>query len=440
MVSIATDRLTKVFDDATVAVDDVSIEIASGEFVALLGPTGCGKSTILRLVAGLEDPTSGHVLLDGRVVDATSVRDRQVAMVFQDYALYPHFTVAQNIGFPLRIGSGPVPEGAARVLEVAEQLGITDLLRRMPGNLSGGQRQRVAMARAIVRNPAAFLLDEPLSNLDSGLRAELRAEIAALARRLEVTTLYVTHDQVEAMTMADRVAVLRRGVLQQIGPPGEVYGDPSTVFVAAFLGTPRTNLFQGAVYADSGRLMVDLGTQQIEFPTDDPRFARLAQWHTARVTVALRADALSPVPAATGGPVLRGTVRFVENLGHEALVHLDTGSVPTSVAESRLEHPDTGQHLSDLLAEEPPVGHPLRQSLARFRSHARPTEPPATARTEYGFYPVYDPDLSDESSAAADLVVRVPALPLPRAGEPMAFAVDLDQLHLFDRAGDRIRL
>ncbi|MDG4833120.1 ABC transporter ATP-binding protein [Solwaraspora sp. WMMD1047] len=439
MVSIATDRLTKVFDDGTVAVDEVSIEVSSGEFVALLGPTGCGKSTILRLVAGLEDPTSGHVLLDGRVVDDTSVRDRRVAMVFQDYALYPHLTVAQNIGFPVRLAPAAVAAGPDRVTEVAEQLGITDLLHRMPSHLSGGQRQRVAMARAIVRKPDAFLLDEPLSNLDAGLRAELRTEVAALARRLAVTTLYVTHDQVEAMTMADRVAVLRRGVLQQIGPPSEVYGDPATVFVAAFLGTPRTNLFQGAIYADAGRVLVDLGSQVIEFPAGDPRGRRLVERHTERVTVALRADALTPVPDSTPGPVLRGTVRFVENLGHEALVRLDTGSVPTSLAESRLEHPEAGQHLSELLAEELPPGHPVRHTLARMLPSARHPAPPATARTEYGFYPVYDPELSDEPPLSSDLVVRVPALAMPRIGEPMALAVDLDRLLLFDRSGDRIR-
>jgi multiple sugar transport system ATP-binding protein len=439
VVSIATDRLTKVFDDGTVAVDEVSIEVSAGEFVALLGPTGCGKSTILRLVAGLEDPTSGHVLLDGRVVDDTSVRDRRVAMVFQDYALYPHLTVAQNIGFPLRLTSAAVAAGPDRVTEVAEQLGITDLLHRMPGNLSGGQRQRVAMARAIVRKPDAFLLDEPLSNLDAGLRAELRMEVAALARRLAVTTLYVTHDQVEAMTMADRVAVLRRGVLQQIGPPSEVYGDPATVFVAAFLGTPRTNLFQGAIYADAGRVLVDLGSQVIEFPAGDPRGRRLVDRHTERVTIALRADALAPVPDATPGPVLRGTVRFVENLGHEALVRLDTGSVPTSLAESRLEHPQSGQHLSELLAEDLPPGHPVRHTLARMLPSPRQPATPATARTEYGFYPVYDPELSDEPPLSSDLVVRVPALGMPRIGEPMALAVDLDRLLLFDRSGDRIR-
>ncbi|MEV1285641.1 ABC transporter ATP-binding protein [Micromonospora sp. NPDC049679] len=440
MVAIATDRLTKVFHDGTVAVDDVSIEVRSGEFMVLLGPTGCGKSTILRLVAGLEEATSGHVLLDGVVADRVSARERRVAMVFQDYPLYPHLTVAQNIGFPLRAAHEPPVDVAGRVAEVAEHLGITELLRRLPGHLSGGQRQRVAMARAIIRRPRAFLLDEPLSNVDAGLRAELRADVATLARRLAVTTLYVTHDQSEALAMADRVAILRRGRLEQSGPPAQVYADPTTVFVAAFLGTPRTSLLQAAVYADSGRVVLDLGPQVIELPRDDPRLASLARWHTDRVTVALRADALTPVADATPGPLLRGAVRMVENLGHEALVHLATGMLPTSGAETRLELPDPARHLSQVLAEEPPSGQPLRHTLARMIPRQRQDEPPATARTEFGFYPAYDPALPGEPPAAGEIVVRVPAPALPREGEQMTLAVDLDRMLLFDRTGARIRL
>ncbi|MFC0530647.1 ABC transporter ATP-binding protein [Phytohabitans kaempferiae] len=436
MVAIATDRLTKVFPDGTVAVDEVTIEAASGEFLVLLGPTGCGKSTLLRLVAGLEEETRGHVLIDGEVVDRLTAKQRQVAMVFQDYALYPHLTVAQNIGFPLRAGHQASTPTEVRVAEVAEHLGVTDLLHRLPGHLSGGQRQRVAMARAIVREPRAFLLDEPLSNLDAGLRAELRADVAALARRLGVTTLYVTHDQTEAMTMADRVAVLRRGVLQQVGPPAEVYGDPATLFVAAFIGTPRTNLLQGAIYIEPERTVVDLGSQLLELPPNEA----LARHHNDRVTVAMRADALRPVPDGAGeGPVLRGSVRLVENLGHEALVHLDTGIVPTSVAESQLEYPDTGQHLADVIAEDPPVGSPFRQALARMMPHSRQEALPATARTEYGFYPVYDAELEDQPPLG-DVVVRVPAPILPRRGEPMTVRIDLDKLLLFDRGGNRIRI
>lgn len=438
VVTIATDRLTKVFDDGTVAVDEVSIEARTGEFLVLLGPTGCGKSTILRLVAGLEAPTSGHVLIDGRIVDRLGARERGVAMVFQDYALYPHLTVADNIGFPLRAGHEPPAAVAARVAEVAAHLGITELLRRRPGQLSGGQRQRVAVARAIVRKPRAFLLDEPLSNVEARLRAELRAEVAQLARRLGVTTLYVTHDQSEAMTMADRVAVLRRGRVEQIGAPAQVYADPATVFVAAFLGTPRPNLLKAAVYADDGRVVLDLGPQVLELPPGDPRTSTLARHHTERLTVALRADALTPVPPETTGPVLRGTVRSVENLGHEALVRLATDLLPTPLAESRLELPDTGQQLSRVLAEEPPAGHPVRHTLARIIPSPRPADGPPTARTEYGFYPVYEPE--EGLPPPGELIVRVSTLELPRPGQTLTLAVHLDRMLLFDRAGARIRL
>ncbi len=381
MVAIATERLTKVFDDGTVAVDGLSLRATAGEFLVLLGPTGCGKSTILRLIAGLETATSGHVLIDDRVVDHLAARERRVAMVFQDYALYPHLTVAQNIGFPLRVRHEAGTDIALRVAEVAEQLGIADLLRRLPGVLSGGERQRVAMARAIVRRPHAFLLDEPLSNLDAGLRAELRSDVAALARRIGVTTVYVTHDQGEAMTMADRVAVLRRGVLQQVGTPREVYDDPGTLFVAAFLGTPRTNLLEGAIYADAGKVVVDLGSQVLVLPPDDP----LRTLHTERVTLALRADAMTPVgPAGTAWPVLRGTVRAVEHLGHEALVRLDAGTLPTSTGAVA-------------------AGAAGRAVGRRRRDRA------------------------------------VPAEGAPRRGEPLELAVDPARLMFFDRAGDRIR-
>jgi multiple sugar transport system ATP-binding protein len=442
VVAIATERLTKVFEDGTVAVHELTIEVASGEFLVLLGPTGCGKSTILRLVAGLETQTHGHVRIDGKIVDDLGASERRVAMVFQDYALYPHLTVEQNIGFPLRMYTPPGVDVAARVAEVAEHMGISGLLRRFPTQISGGQRQRVAMARAIVRKPQVFLLDEPLSNIDAGLRADLRADVAALSRRLGVTTLYVTHDQIEAMSMADRVAVLRRGVLQQIGPPEQVYGDPATLFVAAFLGTPRTSLLQGAVYVqERNRVVVDLGSQVLELDPDDPRSRSLATHHTERVTVALRADALRPVPDDNARLALRGTVRTLENLGHEALVHVDIGAVPTSLEASQLEFPDSGHHLSEVMAEDLPSGHPLRDTLSRILPHHRPGEPPpATARTQYGFYPVYDPELPGEPPTTGDVVIRVPTPVLPRIGEPMTLAVDVDRLLLFDRAGNRIRL
>jgi multiple sugar transport system ATP-binding protein len=439
VVFVATEGLTKIFDDGTVAVDDVSLRAEHGEFLVLLGPTGCGKSTILRLVAGLEEPTRGRVWIDGRVVNDVPARDRGISMVFQDYALYPHLTVEENIGFPVRVAHGA--DVRARVAEVAEMVGVAEVLHRFPGQLSGGQRQRAAMARALVRRPAVFLLDEPLSNLDAGLRAELRGEVAALVRRLGVTTIYVTHDQIEAMTMADRVAVLRRGRLEQLDRPEVVYGDPETLFVAAFIGTPRTSLLQGAVYAQpGGAVRIDLGAQVIEFEATDRRAAALRAHDTERITVAVHAEALAPEPPEAGGPTLRGRVRAVENLGHEALVHLDIGGLPTSMELSHLEIPDTGQHLAEVVGEDPSTDHRLRQRLSRMLPHQRQDEPPATARTPYGFYPVYDAELGDAPPTAGDVVVRVPAPRRPRPDEVLNLGVDLDRLLLFDRAGRRIRL
>jgi multiple sugar transport system ATP-binding protein len=436
MVAIATRALTKVFSDGVVAVDGLDLDIASGEFTVLLGPTGCGKSTLLRLIAGLEVPSSGDILLDGRPLGQLAARHRNIAMVFQDYALYPHLTVAQNIGFPLRAHHEDQGGIAARIAEAASHLGLNELLNRLPAHLSGGQRQRVAMARAIVRRPDIFLLDEPLSNVDAGVRAELRSEIVNLSRRLGVTTVYVTHDQSEAMSMAHRVAVLRRGVLQQVGPPAEVYADPATVFVAAFLGTPRTNLLEAAVYVDGDRVLLDLGAQVLEFAAADPRRAALAAHHTERVTVALRADALTPAGPDAPGVLLHGTVLMVENLGHEALVYVDTGGVRTSTAASKLDLPDPGQRLAGVLATETrPGGGALRQTLNRLIPQQRQGE-----RTSYALQPAYDPELPGDPPPAGEVVVRIPAPVRAVRGESISLAVDLDRLLLFDRAGERIRL
>lgn len=455
MVAVSTQQLTKVFPDGTVAVDDVTLDVAPGEFLVLLGPTGCGKSTILRLIAGLESATSGHVLIDGEIVDDLSARERQVAMVFQEYALYPHLSVAENIGFPLRVNPSHGVDVPARVVGAADQLGIRELLLRPAGHLSGGQRQRVAMARAIVREPQVFLLDEPLSNVDAGLRSELRADITSLARRIEVTTVYVTHDQTEAMTMADRVAVMRRGVLQQVGTPAQVYADPQTLFVAAFLGTPRPTLVQGAIYAGpGGRVDIDLGSQVIRLTADDPHASSLASRHTQRITAALRADALTPLlgpgapappPAPGGGEVepgrtLLGTVRLVENLGHESLIHLDVGAVPASGESALLELPESG-HLAEAVAEEPPAGSGvLRHALSRIRPHGREEGQAGDTYTPYGLSPAYDPVTTGGPVPQGHLVVRVPAPHLPRPGDSLRVAVDVGQLLLFDRTGARVRL
>jgi multiple sugar transport system ATP-binding protein len=397
MVAIAACELTKNFGDV-VAVQGVDLQVAPGEFLVVLGPTGCGKSTLLRLLAGFEEPTAGRVLFDGVPVTELDPRERNIAMVFQNFALYPHLTVAQNIGFPLRAAPAPGPEISARVADVARTVGIADLLNRYPEHLSGGQRQRVAMARALVRRPAVFLLDEPLSNVDAGARAALRGEIVALVRRLAVTTIYVTHDQTEAMSMADRIAVLRLGVLQQVGPPAEVYADPDTLFVAAFLGMPRTSLLEAAVYAEDGRVVLDLGSQVLELPPGDPRTARLAEHHTERVTLALRA---LPLQARSPGISVRGTVRSVENQGHELLAHVDVGGVPST----RLDAP-------------------------------APRSRPVAASTPYGFYPAYD---LVEAPPTGEVMVRIPVPTQVRIGDELTVGMEPGDLLLFDRAGRRIR-
>ena len=306
MTTVALKDVTKVFPDGTVAVDNVSLDVNDGEFMVLLGPSGCGKSTVLRMVAGLEDPSSGAILLDGELANDLPPRERGIAMVFQDFALYPHMTVNENIGFPLRLSRVEAEARGERVADVASALGIGDVLGRKPSQLSGGQRQRVAMGRAIVRRPGLFLMDEPLSNLDSGLRAELRAEISGLVRELGVSTIYVTHDQAEALTMADRVAIMRRGVLQDVGTPTQVYGRPATLYVAAFLGSPRMNLLEASVYVHLDRYVtLSLGEQALYLPWDDIRARAVSHYHGERIVIGMRAEALTPVAPNTQGDVLQ---------------------------------------------------------------------------------------------------------------------------------------
>ena len=251
MSKIVIDHVTKIYPGDVKATDDVSLEISSGEFMVLVGPSGCGKSTLMRMVAGLEDVTEGTILIDERDVTELSPRHRDIAMVFQNYALYPHMSVRKNLGYGLKVRKTPKPEVARRVDEVAKLLGLEDLLDRRPAALSGGQRQRVAMGRAIVREPSAFLMDEPLSNLDAKLRVAMRAELSRLHERLGVTTIYVTHDQVEALTLGQRVAVMRDGRIQQVDAPQNLYKEPANLFVAAFIGSPSMNLVEATVTGDA---------------------------------------------------------------------------------------------------------------------------------------------------------------------------------------------
>src|SRR3954471_13419803 len=287
MAQITLEQVTKEFSGGVRAVDEVDLTIESGEFLVLVGPSGCGKSTLLRMIAGLEEVTDGRIAIGDRDVTHLSPRDRDIAMVFQNYALYPHLTVERNLAYGLRVRKTPKNEIKRRVGEVAQMLGIEHLLQRRPSALSGGQRQRVAMGRAIVREPRAFLMDEPLSNLDAKLRVSMRAELARLHERLQVTTVYVTHDQVEAMTLGQRVAVLRDGILQQVDTPQQLFHHPANLFVAAFIGTPPMNLVEAEVAEESvefagvrlplppggvrpGRVILGIRPQEFSLAEEDP--------------------------------------------------------------------------------------------------------------------------------------------------------------------------
>jgi multiple sugar transport system ATP-binding protein len=320
MAEISFKEVSKRFPDGTEAVKGFSLDIADGEFVILVGPSGCGKTTVLRMLAGLEQITSGELLIDGRRANDLQPRERDVAMVFQSYALYPHMTVAKNMGFALRRAGMAKPAVARRVQEAAEMLGIADQLERKPSQLSGGQRQRVAMGRAIVREPKAFLMDEPLSNLDAQLRVQMRAEITRIQRRLSTTTVYVTHDQTEAMTLGDRLVVMRAGVIQQIGTPGELYERPANSFVAAFIGAPSMNLMIGNVVA--GELQVPL----TRIPLDDGLRARLSGVEAGkRLLVGIRPEDFEDaalVRDGRNGHLLDAVVDVLEPTGADLYAHL----------------------------------------------------------------------------------------------------------------------
>ncbi len=320
--------------DRTRALQAVDLDIAPGEFLVLLGPSGCGKSTLLKIVAGLEDPTEGEVYIGGRLANYLRPKDRDVAMVFQNYALYPHMTVGSNLGFPLKMRKVEASQVATRVRDVAALLELTDQLEKYPDQLSGGQRQRVALGRAIIREPVAFLMDEPLSNLDALLRVQMRTELLQLHRRVGRTTVYVTHDQVEAMTMADRIVVLRDGVIQQVGTTDEVYGRPANRFVATFVGSPPMNLF-------SGRLVrVDGGGGRFEggLTVDLPRLPAVAD---GEITIGVRPEAFHVVGPGDPGAV-EATVELVESVGADAYLSLRIGAEAT--ATIRVE---SGSGISD---------------------------------------------------------------------------------------------
>ena len=323
MATIELDHVTKVYPNKNQAVSDLSLDVAEGEFMVLVGPSGCGKTTALRMVAGLEEISGGTVRIGGRVVNDLSPKERDVAMVFQNYALYPHMTVAENIGFSLKLRHLDKAEINRRVQEAAQTLGLEGMLNVKPASLSGGQRQRVAMGRALVREPAVFLMDEPLSNLDAKLRVQMRAEVSRLQRRLGVATLYVTHDQIEAMTMGDRVAVLARGVLQQCEAPQTLYDHPANLFVAAFIGSPAMNIYQGGLESDDGQVAVRLGDQRIVVPPSElTERPALAQYGGRQVAVGIRPEHLAVGHELPDNPsVLHAEIDLLESLGAEVIVH-----------------------------------------------------------------------------------------------------------------------
>ena len=320
MAAIEFRGVTKRFPDGTIAVDDLHLRIEDGEFMILVGPSGCGKTTALRMVAGLEQPTSGEILVGDTVVNNLDPVDRDIAMVFQNYALYPHMTVRANIGFPLETQRMPKPEREQRIAEAAALLGIENLLDRKPRALSGGQRQRVAMGRAIVRHPQSFLMDEPLSNLDAKLRVQMRAELAKLHQRLGVTTLYVTHDQVEAMTLGQRVAVLNHGVVQQVDSPDVLYNRPANTFVASFIGSPSMNF----LLARSDGQTISFGGFTLPLP--GAVAARLRR-RDGEVLVGLRPEYFSDARLSGGGAEIPVTVEITEQLGPETLVYFRVDGV-----------------------------------------------------------------------------------------------------------------
>jgi multiple sugar transport system ATP-binding protein len=345
--------VSKIYPDGTRAVSEMSLDIEDGEFMVLVGPSGCGKTTALRMVAGLEDISEGVLKIGERVVNNVPPKDRDIAMVFQSYALYPHLSVYDNIAFSLKLQGEKKAEIARRVNEAAHVLGLESLLDKKPRALSGGQRQRVAMGRAIVRNPQAFLMDEPLSNLDAKLRVQMRAEISRLVTDLGTTTIYVTHDQVEAMTMGDRIAVMRKGELQQVGPPQELYDQPVNLFVGGFIGSPAMNMLEAQLAASNGGLAVQLGDQRLALDEALGSRPALRNYEGRTVVVGIRPEHVEDASLADAPPDrrLRGEVVLTEALGSEIVAHIAVDAKPALTDEVRELAQDIGEDIDDEAAE-----------------------------------------------------------------------------------------
>ena len=416
MATIVLEGITKQFPDGTTAVRSLDLSIADGELMVLVGPSGCGKTTALRLVAGLEEVTAGTIFIGDRAVNDVEPRDRDIAMVFQSYALYPHLTVRENMAFSLKYrGGSRKDEIKRRVDEAARVLELEPLLERKPRQLSGGQRQRVAMGRAIVRQPQAFLMDEPLSNLDAKLRVQMRAEIARLQRSLGVTTIYVTHDQTEAMTLGSRVAVMRLGELQQVAPPQELYLRPANLFVASFIGSPAMNLVGADVERGDGGPYLCFGPHRLAVPEkavkDHPALER---YLGKKVVFGIRPEHMEDASLsgdATPGSVLDVSVELREELGSEVDLHCAVGVAPLHPAE--LGDDETGE-----VADVDPVAGPERAAGADHAAIADPSDAAAPAG----------------SALASTIVARMDPRTTLQVGERARVKVDLAALHFFDPA------
>jgi multiple sugar transport system ATP-binding protein len=387
VAGIVLDKLTKVYADGTRAVSELSLDVADGEFVVFVGPSGCGKTSALRMIAGLEEISDGEVRLGDTVVNDLPPKDRDIAMVFQNYALYPHMSAYDNMAFGLKLRGLDKAEISKRVHEASRILGLHDVLRKRPRTLSGGQRQRVAMGRAIVRQPAAFLMDEPLSNLDAKLRVQMRAEIARLQRDLNVTTIYVTHDQSEAMTLGDRVCVMRGGFLQQVAPPQVLYNRPANLFVAEFIGSPAMNLVQAELLRGVEGYAVRIGGSELQLDAESAQ-ARpgLADYVGREVAVGIRPEDMEDASVAPGAQRLRAGVDIREDMGSEVYVHFSVEAAPvvSGGVEAALES----------------------AGLEVIEARAAATGTPFVARV-------------DRTSRA-------------REGEPIELAVDTRRMHFFD--------
>jgi multiple sugar transport system ATP-binding protein len=411
VAEVVFDGVTKVYADGTKAVDSLALDIADGEFMVLVGPSGCGKTTALRMVAGLEEISAGAVRIGDRVVNYVPSRDRDIAMVFQSYALYPHLSVYDNIAFGLRVKKMPKQEIDRRVRRAAEVLGLDPFLKRKPRALSGGQRQRVAMGRAIVREPAAFLMDEPLSNLDAKLRVQMRAEVSRLQRDLGTTTIYVTHDQIEAMTMGDRVAVMRKGELQQVADPQTLYDRPVNLFVGGFIGSPAMNMIEATLTRANGGLAVDVGEQQLglDESTLSARPA-LRRYEGRGIILGIRPEDLEDVslePDAPSDRRLRGVAELREALGSELMVHFTVAGTQAALTEDVKELALDAGHPGEGAIESKGSGALL---VGKFGARAaveegKPVEVAVDTRSLHFFDAetsegIYDGDTSEKGASA----------------------------------------